>query len=284
MGQAGGSARQPLKGRARLADNADMVESDCPQGASPPAGEKPTLSVIMPVYNEDRTLRAIIGKVLAATELVKIELIVVDDGSTDESRAIIRELAGKHPNIRVHFQEPNQGKGAAVRKGIELAAGQWILIQDADLEYDPADYPRLLAPALAGRADAVFGSRFAAGQGDQALGFWQGLANRLLTGLTNLLTGLGLTDMETGYKLVRADILKRIPLVSRSFTIEPELTTRLAQCGARLCEVPISYRGRTRAQGKHARARDALAAVWTLCYCRFLSRRLRADDRAGKGC
>ena len=255
-----------------------MVDSDHSQGASAPAGEKATLSVIMPVHNEDRTLRAIIGKVLAATELVNIELIVVDDGSADDSRAIIRELAAGHPNIRVHLQEPNQGKGAAVRRGIELAAGQWILIQDADLEYDPADYDRLLEPALAGRADAVFGSRFAAGSRNQALHCWQRLANRLLTGLANLLNGLELTDMETCYKLVRAEVLKGLALRSRSFTIEPELTTRLAQRGARICEVPISYRGRTRAEGKHPRRRDALKAVWALFYYRFVKASTRGSS------
>jgi len=234
----------------------------------------PRLSVIMPVHNEARTLREIVGRVLAATALAEIELVVVDDGSTDGSRGVIEELAARHPNIRPHFQDPNQGKGAAVRKGLELASGGWVLIQDADLEYDPADYDRLLAPALAGAADAVYGSRFAPSPDCRRVRrFWHTLGNRALTALCNLLNGLHLTDMETCYKLIRADLAKRLRLRSRSFTIEPEITTRLAQAGARIAEVPISYRGRTYAEGKNIGPWDAVKAVARLAYCRFLDRR-----------
>jgi glycosyltransferase involved in cell wall biosynthesis len=231
---------------------------------------KPRLSVIMPVHNEARTLREIVGKVLAATGHADIELVIVDDGSTDDSRAIIAELAGGHPNIRHEFQNPNQGKGAAVRKGFALAAGDWVLIQDADLEYDPADYDRLLAPALAGGVDAVYGSRFApSAECRRVRRFWHTLGNRALTALSNLLNGLRLTDMETCYKLIRADLAKRLRLRSRSFTIEPEITARLAQAGARIVEVPISYRGRTYAEGKNIGPWDAVEAVATMVYCRF---------------
>jgi glycosyltransferase involved in cell wall biosynthesis len=244
------------------------------------AEARPRLSVVMPVYNESRTLREIVGKVLAASRLAEIELVIVDDGSTDGSRAIVEELAGRHPNIRAHFQEQNRGKGAAVRQGIELASGDWILIQDADLEYDPADYDRLLEPALAGRADAVYGSRFApaaSGECRRADRWWHTLGNRALTTTSNLLNGLALTDMETCYKLVRAGLLKRLRLTSDSFTIAPEITARLARSGARIVEVPISYRGRTYAEGKAIGPSDAVAALLAMLRYRFLDRRAERD-------
>ncbi|HOX05370.1 MAG TPA: glycosyltransferase family 2 protein [Planctomycetota bacterium] len=232
---------------------------------------RPRLSVIMPVHNEERTLREIVDRVLAAACPADIELIIVDDGSTDGSRAIIAELAGRHPDIRSHRQDPNRGKGAAVRKGLELASGDWVLIQDADLEYDPADYARLLEPALAGAADAVYGSRFApSADCRRARRWWHTLGNRALTAASNLLNGQRLSDMETCYKLIRADLAKRLRLRSNAFTIEPEITARLAQCRARVVEVPISYRGRTYAEGKNIGPWDAVEALAAMLYCRFL--------------
>ena len=239
---------------------------------------KPRLSVLVPVYNEGRTLRQIAEKVLRATDLVDIELVIVDDASGDDSREIIQELAGRNPNVKYHFQERNGGKGAAVRQALAMASGEWVIIQDADLEYDPADYARLLAPALSGQADAVLGSRFAASASRRVLYFWHSVANRLLTTVTNVLNDLTVTDMETCYKLVRADILKMTPLRSRSFDIEPELVTRLAQWKARIYEVPVSYHGRTYAEGKHIRFRHALQALLALFYYRFVNTRFTDHD------
>lgn len=240
--------------------------------------QKQKLSVVMPVYNEDRTLAAIIEKVLVATTLVDIELIVVDDGSTDRSRDIITQIS-KSKNILFHFQEKNQGKGAAVRKGIAMATGHWILIQDADMEYDPADYDRLLKPALEGHADAVFGSRFTTSEYRRVLYYWHSVANKALTWITNILNDLTLTDMETCYKLVRADLLKQLALRADSFAIEPEITTRLAQWGARIYEVPISYRGRTYSEGKNIGPADAIQAVASLLYCRFVNTKFTYDEQ-----
>lgn len=238
---------------------------------------KQVLSVIIPVFNEDRTLATVIEKVLSSTDLMDIELIIVDDGSTDESRSVITEIAQKHSNIRYHFQSSNQGKGAAVRKGIEIASGEWIVIQDADMEYDPHEYNKLLRPALDGYADAVFGSRFASSDFRRVLYYWHSVVNRFLTWLTNILNDLTLTDMETCYKLVRSSIFKQLCLQSNSFAIEAEITTRLAQWDARIYEVPVSYRGRTFAEGKHIRPKDALLAIGALLYYRFVNTRFTND-------
>ncbi len=257
-----------------------------PTGPAAPAPGRVRLSVVMPVLNEGRTLREIVARVLAATGLVELELVIVDDGSTDDSRAIVEELAGRHPNIRARFHPENRGKGAAVREGLGLATGDWVLIQDADLEYDPADYDRLLGPALSGAADAVYGSRFAADPAAacrRARRWWHTLGNRSLTALCNLLNGLHLTDMETCYKLIRGDLARRLRLTSDSFTIEPEITARLARAGARIVEVPISYRGRTYAEGKNIGLSDALAAVAAMLRYRFLDRKsLKDEDDSGR--
>lgn len=225
------------------------------------AGLYRRLSVLMPVYNEARTLRTIVGRVLAAPVGLSLELVIVDDGSTDGSRALIAELATADPRIRPVYHHRNRGKGTAIRTAIAAMTGDLAVIQDADLEYNPADYPALLRPLLDGVADAVFGSRFLTGSRRRVLYFWPTVANKLLTLLCNVLNNINLTDMETGYKAVRADILKALPLTARSFTIEPELTARLAQAGARLYEVPISYEGRTYADGKKIGFRDALLAL-----------------------
>jgi glycosyltransferase involved in cell wall biosynthesis len=236
------------------------------------------LSILVPVYNESRTLRAILSRVLASPVGVPIEVVCVDDGSSDASAAILDSLAAADPRIRVIRQPRNMGKGSAIRRAIQEMRGDVAIIQDADLEYDPADYPALLAPILQGKADAVFGSRFAAASQRKVLLYWHTVANRFLTWLTNILNDINLTDMETCYKAVRADVLKQTPLKSDRFGIEPELTTRLVQWNVRLYEVPISYHGRTVAEGKKIGWQDAVSAVWTLFKFRFIDDRFTTHD------
>ena len=225
------------------------------------------LSVLMPVYNEFATVPEIVRRVLAAPIKLEIELIAVDDGSTDGSAELLAELAARDERIILLRHEHNRGKGAAIRTALTKATGDIVLIQDADLEYDPADYPALLAPIIAGQAEAVFGSRFV-GRGSR-VGFAQRTANRLLTWLCNRLTGLKLTDMETGYKAIRADILRSFVLRCDSFTIEGELTYRLACYGARICETPIHFVPRSHAAGKKIRIADFFRALAGLMRLRF---------------
>jgi glycosyltransferase involved in cell wall biosynthesis len=232
----------------------------------------------MPVYNEARTLRTIVARVLASPVGLPMELVCVDDGSRDGSRDILDALAAKDARIRVIRQPRNMGKGAAIRAAIAHMRGDIGLIQDADLEYDPADYPALVAPILEGRADAVFGSRFASASQRKILLYWHGVANHFLTWLTNIFNNINLTDMETCYKAVRADILRQTPLHSDRFGIEPELTTKLAQWNIRLYEVPISYHGRSVAEGKKIGWKDAVSAVWTLVKYRFIDDRFTTHD------
>jgi glycosyltransferase involved in cell wall biosynthesis len=217
------------------------------------------LSIIMPIYNEAATVESSIMRVRRVR--MPMELVCVDDGSTDGTPEILRRLHGEGVIEVLALQEKNAGKGAAVRKGIEAATGDIIVIQDADLEYDPNDLPDLLEPILDGRADAVFGSRFLGGV-HRVLYFWHRLGNGLLTLLSNMMTDLNLTDMETCYKMVRADLMKSLPLTANRFGIEPELTARLAQARARIYEVPISYSGRTYAEGKKIGWKDGVAAFW----------------------
>jgi glycosyltransferase involved in cell wall biosynthesis len=246
--------------------------------SQPSLPPQPLLSVLIPVYNEARTLRTLIKRVLASPVGLPMELVCVDDGSTDRSAAILDELAVAEPRIRVIRQPRNMGKGAAIIAAITHMRGDIGLIQDADLEYDPADYPALVAPILEGKADAVFGSRFASASQRKILLYWHGVANHFLTWLTNILNDINLTDMETCYKAVRADILKQTPLHSLRFGIEPELTTKLAQWNIRLYEVPISYHGRSVAEGKKIGWQDAVSAVWTLFKYRFIDDRFTTHD------
>ncbi len=224
------------------------------------------LSVIMPVYNERETLEEIVRQVLA-TGLAH-EIIIVDDGSTDGSREIMRQWEG-HDTVRVIYHEKNMGKGSAVRTGFQAATGDVFIIQDADLEYDPRDYADLLRPIEEGRADVVYGSRFL-GKPARKMKFWHRVGNFILTLMTNILYDLDLSDMETCYKCFRADVVRNIPLHSRRFEFEPEITAKVAKRGYRLVEVAISYYGRDFDEGKKITGWDALPAMWTLIKYRFV--------------
>jgi glycosyltransferase involved in cell wall biosynthesis len=236
------------------------------------------LSVLMPVYNEARTLRRIVEAVLASPIGLEIELVIVDDCSRDASPAIAAELAERDARIKFVRQPTNRGKGAAIRTAIEHMTGDIAIVQDADLEYDPAEYPLVLAPILEGKADVVFGSRFTASPQRKVLLYWHSVANRFLTWVTNILNDINITDMETCYKAIRADVLKQIPLKSERFGIEPELTTRIAQWNLRIYEVPISYHGRSVAEGKKIGWKDAVSALWCLLRFRFIDRRFTTHD------
>jgi glycosyltransferase involved in cell wall biosynthesis len=222
---------------------------------------QPTLSIIVPVYNEAPQLREVIEHLMASPCPVPREWILVDDKSTDGSTEILRELQASH-GYRLIEQDPNQGKGAAVRRGIREATGDFVMIQDADFEYDPSDIPTLLEPLLRGRADVVYGSRFKSSH--QVRRTYHYFVNRLLTILSNLLSGIYLTDMETCYKLFRRDLIQSMRLTSRRFGIEVELTAFVAKARVRIYELPISYYPRTQLQGKKINWKDGVAALWHL--------------------
>lgn len=220
------------------------------------------LSVIIPCYNERATIREIVRRVQDAPCLgLEREIVVVDDCSGDGSREILQELAARgSPSLRVLLKDENRGKGAALRDGFARAGGDIFLIQDADLEYDPREYPALLEPIVDGRADVVFGSRFLGGT-HRVMYLWHYYGNRALTHLSNLTTGLHLTDVHTCYKVFRRELLPRLRLRSDGFEIDPEFTAKVARLGCRIYEVPISYSSRTRAEGKKIRLRDGLSAL-----------------------
>ncbi|MDZ4833671.1 MAG: glycosyltransferase [Candidatus Melainabacteria bacterium] len=222
------------------------------------------LSILMPVYNERLTLEAIVRRVLAIDVPLEIELVVVDDGSTDGSRDILTALAAEDPRIKLFFQQKNMGKGAAIHTALEKLTGDIAIIQDADLEYDPEDIPRLVKPIIEGKADAVFGTRFSGSECVRVLHYWHSMGNKMLTWLTNIICDLDFTDMETCYKAVRTDILRQTRLSCRDFGLEPELAIRLAQWGVRIYEVPISYQGRTYQEGKKITWRDGVKALMTI--------------------
>ena len=222
--------------------------------------DRVTLSVVIPAYNESATVERLLRRVREVP--LNLEVIVVDDGSTDGTRDLLTELEGELIDHLV-FHEKNAGKGAALRTGFRRATGDVVVVQDADLEYDPYEFPILLEPILSGRADAVYGSRFLGGP-HRVLFFWHSVGNRLLTLLSNMLTDLNLTDMETCYKMVRTELLQSLPLSAHRFGIEPELTARLAQAGARIYELPISYHGRSYAEGKKIGWKDGVSAFWSI--------------------
>ncbi len=234
------------------------------------AGTFRKLSIVIPVYNESDTVETLIEQVLAADScsLAK-EIIVVDDASTDGTAAALERVAGQHSEVHVLRHERNQGKGAALRTGFEAASGDIILIQDADLEYDPVEYPSLLAPIVEGKADVVYGSRFRGEKAVRVLYFWHSLGNKLLTLLSNAFTDLNLTDMETCYKLFRREVLQQIRIQENRFGFEPEVTAKLGRLSPRprIYEVGVRYNGRTYQQGKKITWKDGMRAIY--CIVRY---------------
>lgn len=227
------------------------------------------LSVLIPVFNERDTIERLVEEVLKAPlpEGLEKELVIVDDGSTDGTTTVLKELALREcKQIQIHFHKKNRGKGAAIRKAIQLARGDIIVFQDADLEYDPIDYQRLIAPILSGDADVVYGSRFMPREYRRVLFFWHSVGNWILTTLSNMTNDLNLSDMETCYKMARSDILKSIPIRCNRFGIEPELTAKFAKLRCRIYEVPISYRGRTYEEGKKVTWWDGVKALGVILY------------------
>ncbi|HZQ96696.1 MAG TPA: glycosyltransferase family 2 protein [Candidatus Sulfotelmatobacter sp.] len=220
------------------------------------------LSVVMPVYNEQATLRPVIERVLSVG--LDVELLCVDDGSTDDSGRILAQLQRQHPQMKVFPQPRNMGKGAALRRGIQEATGDYVIIQDADLEYDPNDYPLLLGPLQSGQADVVYGSRFVGSGPHRVLYYWHSVGNWFLTLLSNMITNLNMTDMETCYKAFRREVIQSIRLEEDRFGFEPEVTVKVARRGLRVYEVGISYSGRTYAEGKKIGWKDGVRALWCL--------------------
>lgn len=231
---------------------------------TPLKAKQATLSVLMPVYNERDTIEQIVDMVHAAPiKPLGIELVAVDDFSTDGTRPVLERLYAEGRIHKLHLQAQNRGKGAAIKQALGMSTGDIVVVQDADLEYTPEDWPVLLAPIVDGRADACFGSRFLGGP-HRVLFFWHSVGNRLLTTFSNMMTNLNLTDMETCYKAMRGEVARTIQphLKSDRFGFEPEITARLARAKARIFEVPISYSGRTYAEGKKINWKDGVAAVW----------------------
>ncbi|CAA7618817.1 Glycosyl transferase family protein [Magnetospirillum sp. LM-5] len=228
------------------------------------------LSIVIPCYNEEKTLEAIVDRVLAADRCgLDLEMVIVDDGSRDRSVEVMKELAAKHPEISTQFHGVNQGKGAALRTGFKQATGDIVLVQDADLEYNPNDYPKLLRPLIDGRADVVFGSRFKGGEESRVLYFWHSMGNKLLTLASNMFTDLNLTDMETCYKAFRREVIQSVDIVENRFGFEPEITAKIAHMRPRprIYEVGISYAGRTYEEGKKIGWRDGVRAFY--CIVRY---------------
>ena len=224
----------------------------------------PKLSVVIPCFNEVGTIDKILAEVLAS-ECVDKEIIVVDDCSTDGTREKLNRFPNDG-NIKVVRHESNQGKGAALRTGFGLATGEIVIVQDADLEYDPRDYNRLIAPIVEGKADVVFGSRFSGGQSHRVLYFWHYVANKILTLTSNMFTNLNLTDMETCYKAFRREVIQSIEIRENRFGFEPEVTAKIARLGCRIYEVGISYSGRTYAEGKKIGWKDGARALWCIVW------------------
>ena len=228
------------------------------------------LSIVIPVFNEIATIADILELVENAPVKLEKELVIVDDGSTDGTREKLAELGGKRANWRVIFHERNLGKGAALRTGFKAATGDLVLVQDADLEYDPADYPVLVAPILSGRADVVFGSRFLGGGAHRVAFFWHYVGNRMLTTFSNMMTDLNLTDMEVCYKVFRREVLAGLELKENRFGFEVEITAKIARGKRwRIYEVPVNYYGRTYSEGKKITWKDGFRALWCIIKYRF---------------
>jgi len=234
--------------------------------------EKVTLSVVIPAYNEINTVETLLRRVREVP--LNLEIIVVDDGSTDGTKDLLTRLKEEGVIDQLVFHEVNRGKGAALQTGFQKAKGDVTVVQDADMEYDPFEFHLLLRPILSGKADAVYGSRFLGGP-HKVLLFWHSVGNTFLTLLSNMFTDLNLTDMETCYKMVRTDLLQSLPLSAQRFGIEPELTARLAQANASIYELPISYHGRSYAEGKKISWKDGLAALWYILRSNLMQPRAR---------
>ena len=239
------------------------------------AWDRVRLSVVIPVYNEVQTVETLLSRVRDVP--LWLEVIVVDDGSTDGTSELLARLEGDLID-RLISKKVNQGKGAALRTGFKHATGDVVVVQDADMEYDPHEFPRLLQPILSGKADAVYGSRFLGGP-HRVLFFWHSVGNRFLTLLSNMFTDLNLTDMETCYKMVRRELLDELPLSANRFGIEPEITARLAQAGARIYELPISYHGRSYAEGKKIGWKDGISALGCIVKYNLLSQKAKLWTR-----
>jgi glycosyltransferase involved in cell wall biosynthesis len=227
------------------------------------------LSIVMPCYNEKRTIEKILDEVMEVDlDTSKKEIIIIDDGSRDGTRDLLKKLAAKNKSIKLIFQKTNQGKGAALKRGILESTGDVVVVQDADLEYDPQEYIRLLYPIERGHADVVYGSRFIGGEPHRIIYYRNQIANKFLTMLSNLFTGLNLTDMETCYKMIRGDLARELAkdLKAQRFGFEPEITARIAKNGARVYEIGISYYGRSKEEGKKIGLRDGIKAIWEIIY------------------
>ncbi len=237
-----------------------------------------TLSIIIPAFNEANSITRILQKVsdVSLIQNVEKEIVIINDCSTDNTQQIVNDFITNNSklNIRLFSQEKNRGKGAAIHKGIELATGDFIIVQDADLEYDPEDFNILLKPMLDGFADVVYGSRFAGGNPHRILFFWHTVGNKFLTMLSNMFTNLNLTDMETCYKLFKSDVVKNLNLKEKRFGFEPEVTAKMSRIkGIRIYEVGISYYGRTYDEGKKIKASDGFRAIWCILRYNFLRRK-----------
>ena len=253
----------------KMSTAAATKNSDAPESAS--GSEEGCLTVVIPCYNEEDTIKTILDRVLASPYVG--EVVAVDDCSTDNTAALL--VSYGDPRLRVLRQEVNQGKGAALRRGFAQASRPFVIVQDADLEYDPTDYARVLAPLLADEADVVYGSRFRGGEAQRILYFWHTVGNRLLTLSSNMMTNLNLTDMETCYKAFRREVIQGIELEEDRFGIEPEVTAKIAAAGYRVFEVGISYHGRTYDEGKKIGWRDGIRAMYCIAAYSPIGRRLQ---------
>ena len=228
------------------------------------------LSIVIPAYNEVHTVDRLLGMVTQVDTGLVTELVVVDDGSTDGTQAVLEQARSRYPNMVLLRHEKNQGKGAALRTGFAVATGDVVLVQDADLEYDPKEYPHLLHPILDGHADVVFGSRFLGGGAHRVVFYWHYVGNRLLTMLSNMMTNLNLTDMEVCYKVFRKEVLRDIRICENRFGFEVEITAKVARKKWRIYEVPIAYYGRDYAEGKKITWKDGFRALWCILKYRFV--------------